>query len=105
VSSSTDCQGSLQRLLRGCQPRLVGDPRHPGSPPVPGGQVAPEEDQAAPEIGSQALPGRCQTSKIGRFCNFFHYERAKLGRFFIFFCYEISKRGCFFIFFIMKPVS
>jgi hypothetical protein len=79
VSSSTDCQGSLQRLLRGCQPRLVGDPRHPGPPPVPGGQVAPEEDQAASEIGSQALPGRCQTSKLGRSCDFFHYETSKQG--------------------------
>ncbi len=47
-----DGQRPLKRLLRGRQPRLVGHPRHLGSPPVAGGQVARKEDQAASAVGT-----------------------------------------------------
>ncbi len=63
-----DCQGPLERLFRRCQPRLGRDPRHPGSPPVAGGQVARKEDQTPPKIGAQTIPRRREAGKDLRNC-------------------------------------
>ena len=58
------------RLLGGGLPCAGCHPRHFGPSSEPGGQVARQEDQAAPEAGAQAVSGGCQagTKKLKYIC-------------------------------------